>query len=188
MAHIERDSLMGGRADFGRLLNERGLRRNAVEIGTDRGHFAREFMDNWLGEQLFCVDTYSTYTDMPWVREMDRMAAVLHLQPHLKRVRFMQMSSAAASSAFTFGKGVVLPLELDFVYIDGDHREDFVLEDMAMWWPLLKTGGVLAGDDFGNVHPGVRRAVNQFADARAGGIVHTVHDYNREPNWYLWKV
>lgn len=188
MAIFERDALMGGRADFGRVLNERGLTRNAVEIGTDRGHFAREFLDNWLGEQLFCVDPYQFYPNMPWARQVDKIAAVVHLQPHLKRVRFMDCSSSEAADAFTYGKGIVLPQELDFVYIDGAHDESSVLEDMTRWWPLIKMGGVLAGDDYGNIHPGVRLAVNRFADTHAGGIIRTVHDYNREPSWYLWKV
>ena len=37
---------------------------------------------------------------------------------------------------------------LDFIYIDGNHCYDFVKQDLALWWPKLKAGGVMIGDDF----------------------------------------
>lgn len=38
---------------------------------------------------------------------------------------------------------------LDFVFIDGDHRYECVLEDINAWLPKVKSGGVLAGHDYG---------------------------------------
>ena len=37
---------------------------------------------------------------------------------------------------------------LDFVYIDGNHAYDFVKQDMEMWWPKLKKGGLFCGHDY----------------------------------------
>ena len=37
--------------------------------------------------------------------------------------------------------------ELDFVYLDGNHEEPFVTEDINLWWPKIKSGGLLAGHD-----------------------------------------
>jgi predicted O-methyltransferase YrrM len=36
----------------------------------------------------------------------------------------------------------------DFIYIDGDHTEEAVYADAKLAWPLLKTGGILAFDDY----------------------------------------
>ena len=67
----------------------------------------------------------------------------------------------------------------DFVYIDGDHRYEYVKEDLAMWFPKVKIGGVFAGHDywdgpvFLNDHTfldpaffGVKKAVDEFFKER----------------------
>ena len=36
---------------------------------------------------------------------------------------------------------------LKFVWIDGDHDADVVYNDLVNFWPKLKVGGVIAGDD-----------------------------------------
>ncbi len=58
----------------------------------------------------------------------------------------------------------------DFVYIDGDHTYEAVLEDVSSWYPKVKKGGFLVGDDYINVTKirnglkfGVIKAVNEFA-------------------------
>ena len=35
----------------------------------------------------------------------------------------------------------------DYVYIDGDHTYEAALQDMRLWYPKVKTGGVLGGHD-----------------------------------------
>jgi hypothetical protein len=46
---------------------------------------------------------------------------------------------------------------LDFIYVDASHKEDDVLNDILLWFPKLKSGGIMAGDDWQKV--GVRNAV-----------------------------
>lgn len=54
---------------------------------------------------------------------------------------------------------------LDFVMIDGDHRYEAVLADIDAWWPKVRPGGLLTGDDYHMA--GVSRAV----DERFGGSI-----------------
>jgi len=54
-------------------------------------------------------------------------------------------------------------LEVDLAYIDADHRYPAVVADIAAWWPVVKSGGFLAGHDFCLGSPGVIRAVTEFA-------------------------
>jgi len=53
----------------------------------------------------------------------------------------------------------------DLVYVDGSHMEDDVYDDIMAWYPKLKAGGILCGDDFswGNDQIGypVKRAVER---------------------------
>ena len=50
----------------------------------------------------------------------------------------------------------------DMIYIDALHTEEGCYADIAAYWPLLRKGGVMLGDDFSS-HVGVRRAVQRFS-------------------------
>jgi predicted O-methyltransferase YrrM len=43
--------------------------------------------------------------------------------------------------------------EFDFIYIDGDHSAEGVYNDAILSFPLLKSGGILAFDDYLWEHP-----------------------------------
>lgn len=49
---------------------------------------------------------------------------------------------------------------LDCIFIDGDHRYEAVLQDLAAWYPKLKKGRLILGDDYWM--PSVASAVDQF--------------------------
>lgn len=49
-----------------------------------------------------------------------------------------------------FSTDVNFPKEyFDWVYIDGDHSYDAVKKDLEFYYPLIKKGGYLCGDDYG---------------------------------------
>ena len=50
---------------------------------------------------------------------------------------------------------------LKFVWIDGDHGKDIVYNDLVNFWPKLKKGGVIAGDDI--VYEEVLNDVKKFS-------------------------
>lgn len=60
------------------------------------------------------------------------------------------------------------PYSLDFVFIDAAHDYDSVRSDIAAWLTNIRTGGVIAGDDYGipgeinPVWPGVKQAVQSM--------------------------
>lgn len=49
----------------------------------------------------------------------------------------------------------------DFVFIDADHRYEGVRDDIAAWWPKVRSGGILMGHDFQPTFPGVMQAVRE---------------------------
>ena len=54
----------------------------------------------------------------------------------------------------------------DWVYIDGNHLYDFVAKDLRLFYPKVKPGGFICGDDYGVGgwwENGVQRAVDEFA-------------------------
>ena len=53
----------------------------------------------------------------------------------------------------------------DWIYIDGNHLYDFVKQDLELYYPKVKPGGFLTGDDYGakgRWGDGVERAVADF--------------------------
>ena len=50
---------------------------------------------------------------------------------------------------------------LDFVFLDADHSYESVKRDITAWLPKVKSGGILAGDDYHSDFPGVVAAVNE---------------------------
>lgn len=55
----------------------------------------------------------------------------------------------------------------DFVFIDANHKYEGVKEDIGLWWPKVKPGGLLLGHDYnGRLDKkgkfGVKRAVDEF--------------------------
>lgn len=67
----------------------------------------------------------------------------------------VESDSAAAADGYPDGS-------LDFVYVDASHERAAVLRDLRAWFPKVKPGGWIGGDDFSGAHPGVPDAVNAF--------------------------
>jgi predicted O-methyltransferase YrrM len=56
---------------------------------------------------------------------------------------------------------------LDFVLLDASHTYEDVKADIQAWLPKIKSGGILAGDDYHVSWPGVINAVNEmFTDVQ----------------------
>lgn len=165
--------------DFALLCNARGF-KDAVEIGTDLGRFAKDFLDRFKGNWLFCVDPYEPHPDFSYDRSGDLIVAAQALAPHHGRFRFVR---ARSTDAVAWVARVISP---EFIYIDGSHEEPDVTADLLAWWDILPTRGMLAGHDFDDDHPGVIEAVTAFAGAR-NLTVRLTHEKDAPPSWYIYK-
>jgi hypothetical protein len=54
------------------------------------------------------------------------------------------------------------------IYIDASHEHQEVAADIRGWWRQLRSGGVMVGDDYTTVWPGVIRAVEEARESIAG--------------------
>jgi len=95
------------------------------------------------------------------IRRWPQIDQLYNAYPH--RFKFYHMASNLASDFFSDG-------ELDFIYIDADHNYASVMQDIIMWYPKLKVGGVFSGDDYCNCwNPaegqyGIVKAVEEFIE------------------------
>jgi Tfp pilus assembly protein PilF len=51
---------------------------------------------------------------------------------------------------------------IDFCFLDAAHDYDSVNADLVAWFPKVRHGGIIAGDDYHTDWPGVRKAVDEF--------------------------
>lgn len=168
------------RIDFALLCNARNA-RIAIEVGTDLGWFAARFMERFEGEMLVCVDAYESFEEFPWPRTMDQLTAVQALLPWHGRVRFLQARSTEAATKLPWW----MADRCDFVYIDASHDYESVKADLEAWWPVVTAQGILAGHDYDSTHPGVMRAVNEFAQEH--DVIVRIVQGDHLPSWYIYK-
>jgi predicted O-methyltransferase YrrM len=77
------------------------------------------------------------------------------------RAQLVREPSVQAARRFVDG-------HFDAVFIDGDHRYEAVVEDLAAWWPKVRPGGSILGDDY--AWEGVRTAWHEFAAAEGAEL------------------
>jgi hypothetical protein len=138
---------------------ERGIAKlpeNAkiVEVGCGGCHSLGALCDiapkSWT---IFSVDPY--YGEgrfREWVETVHGK-----LLDVIDRVNFIRFPSPRAAALFKTH-------ELDAVLIDGDHDYEPVLADLRAWYPKIKRGGWIAGDDCDPMFPGCEQAWQEFCE------------------------
>lgn len=174
------------RDDFPLLCCWRKLYR-CVEVGVERANWARLFLDRYPQiKEWWGVDDWKPYGEMDYDREADFLMAVANLQPYAHKAKLIRAGSVDASRLFVDGA-------VDFVYVDGSHLYERVLDDLWAWWPKISEHGILAGHDWTNQphHEGVKRAVAEFAEEQEATVyLTTVEGYDVEtcPSWYIYRA
>jgi len=136
-----------------------GDRKNiiAVEIGVWKADFSKMMLES--NENISCwwgVDPYMPYgrkhrKEDAWDAIYERV--VKKMETFGDRFVLVRRTSQSALS--------VLPRDVDFVFIDGNHDYEWVLHDLS-YEQIIKSGGILAGHDFTTPKDGIRRAVNKY--------------------------
>jgi len=157
----------------GRLL--RILPRNAVgvEIGVHEGDYAARMLRVATPRQLHLVDPWRFFEDARYTEAVYGGQAgsqeVMDARWEAVRERFreeIESGRVIVHRATTEEFGARYRGEsLDFAYIDGDHSFEGVSADLRTLVPLLRPGGIVAGDDYGVAgwwEQGVTRAVDAW--------------------------
>ena len=123
-----------------------------VEVGTCWGGFADFLLSSCPVTTLYCVDPYKVFPadvykdtlNFQPQQNLDQKYLIvenrLTTHPSKKPVKMLRMTSYIAAH-------LIKDNTLSFVYIDGNHAYNEVLKDLVLWWPKIKKGGYLCGDD-----------------------------------------
>jgi len=168
--------LQFGRNDLARFLGATGFIKGA-EVGVERGLFSEVLCK--AGIRLLCVDAWAAY---PGYREHVTQAKLDGF--YIEALERLKPYGAAVVRAWSVdASATVDDGSLDFVYIDGNHSYESVWSDLAAWVPKVRSGGIVAGHDYGRSSVGqVKQAVDDYA---AGKVALRILTGDRSPSW-LW--
>jgi len=173
------------RNQFAQLLKELNLTRAAVEVGVAEGGFSFFLLDHWPGvcyqvDPWFHQDTPG-YSGHGTEDQEGRYRDILKVSEKYKG-RSIPIRATSVEAVRKFNDGI-----FDFCYIDAIHTREASKEDIALWWPKVRSGGILAGHDYlnGVFHGqdyGVKDSVDEFAAA------HNLHVNVIPEEWPSWWI
>jgi len=172
------------------VLNALGLNGEGAEIGVQFGHFSAELLLHWRCRRFFAIDPWKEFDHTVYVdrsnrdqKSQDRFfeEAMQRLTVFRERCVVIKTTSAEAAPSFR-------PGQLDFVYIDAQHHYEAVREDLDLWRPKVRAGGILAGHDYldgdtGTERFGVKTAVDELARRERRRVIRTRE--RQSPSWIL---
>lgn len=121
------------------LFREMGLVRGA-EVGVREGVFSEALCRGIPDLDLLCVDLWDAYYHFGSAEGRRHYeTAVARLAPY--NARLVKATSMAGAALVEDGS-------LDFVYIDADHRFDYVMQDLIEWSKKVRPGGIVSGHDY----------------------------------------
>lgn len=152
------------------LIHQKSV-KSAIEVGSWLGYSTR-FIASEMGEDgvVYAIDHWLGSPDelqhrndprQPYVYQQF-LSNVIHAGL-TERIKPIRMNSLEAADA--------LNLKVDLIYLDTSHDTDSVYKNIMAWYPHLKDGGILCGDDW--LWPTVQVAVWHAA----GQLGRHVHAY-----------
>jgi predicted O-methyltransferase YrrM len=178
-------SMIKNRINLAEYLNELGF-RVGLEVGTAGGRFAETLCSKIPGLKYYGVDTWKFNADDPFsaTDEIQKGGAI-----RAKKVLANFDATLIKKKSLDAVK-VFKDETLDFVYIDGNHSFDFVMQDIIQWTHKVKKGGIIAGHDYSREKRGVILAVDAYTSAHKLKLNIIDYDpnsprFNRNPNWWF---
>ena len=173
---------------------------SGAEIGVQEGIYSEHILKTWKGSTLFSIDARQNFDAGEYIDISNRpddqqillyANTTLRLRPFGEHSIVWRMTSEQAAHAMPDNT-------LDFCFIDADHRYEAVNQNIELWLPKIKSGGIICGHDYvkdGNIYNkadgsliglfGVQGAVKEFA-AHDGWNVH-VTESEEWPSWFAFK-
>ena len=155
-----------------------------AEIGVAEGRYSKMICDHNKGVRLMCVDPWIKYAGNPRSHPQSEHDRNIGITRRILRPFDVEIVQAMSMDAVRD-----VPFEsLDFVYIDGHHGFDFVMQDIIEWGKRVRKGGIISGHDYYNFRwAGVMTAVDAYV------LAHGVKEWfltneKKEKSWFFVKT
>ena len=141
-------ALLNTREGLGDLLEIEDF-KTAIEIGVQSGAFSDKILRSWKSvEKYHLVDPWETqrnYEDVANVgqSEQDKLMNYVRDRFSIYEGRVIQIRKYSQDAVSMFENG-----SIDFIFVDARHDYSAVLEDITLYWPKCRKGGIMAGHDY----------------------------------------
>jgi|GEM_PF-788389 len=126
---------------FCKMLAELGY-KVGCEVGVERGWLASLWFEHIPDVKMYLVDPYCKYKGARVNRRPhSKSREEAHRRMEGKDVTWIEKVSMEAIKDVPDGS-------LDFVYIDGNHTYDYVMQDLIEWSKKVRVGGIISGHDY----------------------------------------
>lgn len=139
--------IIKNRIELINLFKEYSINNVGVEVGSYKGAYAKEILKIYNGK-LFLVDIWNKVADGSYADFLNTddykniySECIDNIIGYENRCFMLRSDSKNAASFFE-------DESLDFVYIDANHRYDFIKEDLQLWFPKVRKGGIVSGHDY----------------------------------------
>jgi hypothetical protein len=147
--------------------------KKGVEIGVASGEYSLQLVKANPQMKLIGIDPYLPYSGY---RDYSKPATFVKLESealarlsNIHHYEFMKEWSMDAIEKFE-------DESLDFVYIDGNHEDPYVTQDIENWPNKVRSGGIIAGHDYAKI-PRVKWCVKD-----------AIHKYTKDNDIKPWFI
>jgi hypothetical protein len=194
------------RNDLGNIMQSENFTVGA-ELGVQNGFYAAEILTRWPScTEYNLVDLWGhqeNYHDFANVDQETQEAiyndAMARLQPWKDKIKVCRNYTTTCVTTYD-------DEYFDFIYVDARHDFKGVSMDLAVYWPKLKVGGIMAGHDYVTQDDGPEgggqdwttnfdgtkdltgTVVKGAVDAFAASVCRQVTVSYREGGWNSWAM
>ena len=163
--------LLSGKDNFG------------IELGVAYGYFSKVALASNKFKLFIGIDSYDMgkYSAEEYIKAIKNINIVNNINYHLLKLRFNDALNLIENNS------------LDFIYFDGfAHDGQLGGKTIIDWFPKVKVGGIIAGDDYSSDWPLLLDVINDFAD-KVNADLHITkiskkNEYSNYPSWFFIKL
>jgi hypothetical protein len=113
-------------------------------------------VDPWESYEQYDGTEYKKPSNKVYKKWKDAKLQFIARTNAYKKTVIHQMTSVEAVKKFKDNS-------LDWIFIDANHQYEYIKENLRLWTPKVKKGGIVSGHDYGSKkYWGIKKAVDEF--------------------------
>ena len=147
------------------MLHKLGKGGNVAEIGVDEGNFSKMIFDINTPDNFHLIDVWGTdrFHDGKYEGVKD------YFKNELENEQVHIHKKYSTEAAFDFEDKY-----FDWIYIDTDHSYETTRDELRLFAPKMKEGGIIAGHDY---------VKGNWITTYRYGVVEAVHEFCVQFGW-----